>query len=373
MASRRTEMELEACRRELEEVKQHRDSWKKLAEDNEKGLLSIKRDVEGSKSRTENDRQTTAKFLEEKQTQLLRTEEKLSQITEQAKALERQLDDTKQQSDIQNASLRNRVAELELNLQAVREREEALTKQTQGLEDLRKQALSDYEREVQQHASKLDALRETRSLLESAKLKASEAESIALNAQRDAVAREAAWNEERKQLANRLSAATNKSRDLEEQLELLNAHMEKQEKAKEARLATLAEGHTSPKRAPGVEEEGGDELRELREHLRRIKNKRDLAEARLLDTEQELARLKQKSEQDCRKLAQLHEQLQVEVARNSMHSANTGQFEVLKEEVKNLYVFKESNDTLRKQVGPFAIPLSCVAAKSLLLWATIFN
>lgn len=176
---------------------------------------------------------------------------------------------------------------------------------------------------------------------------------------RSATAREAAADAEAKRmLESKMKDLEQKVRDLEERNSLLDQQLQLLDKEKEARLAALAAGG-SPSRhvAPGVVAAGGEaadedtdvekQLRDMREHLRRLKHKADLAEYRLLDAETELAREKQRAEQDRREMGELRARLEVEEARNSSALSSEQQFEKLREQVQTLSVFKESNSHLR--------------------------
>jgi len=96
----------------------------------------------------------------------------------------------------------------------------------------------------------------------------------------------------------------------------------------------------------GEEESGSDkQLRDMREHLRRLTHKASLAEARLLGSETELAREKQRADQDRRELGEVRARLEVEESRNASALSSQQEFETLKQQAATLV--------------RFPLPLSC--------------
>lgn len=258
--------------------------------------------------------------------------------------------------------------------------------ETARLEELRKQALTDYEREVSQHASKLEEMRELRTKLSETEERSRQAVAAAEEVchkklgkswhvtsdvhrtdystffcqGRSATAREAAAEAETKRLLeSKVKDLEQKVRDLEERNSLLDQQLQLLDREKEARLSALAAGSPSKSVTPGAvgaagaaADEDADaekQLRDMREHLRRLKHKADLAEYRLLDSETELAREKQRAEQDRREMGELRARLEVEESRNSSALSSEQQFEKLREQVQTLSVFKESNAHLRAE------------------------
>ena len=173
---------------------------------------------------------------------------------------------------------------------------------------------------------------------------------------RNSLQREAAADAEAKRLLeSKVQDLEQKLRDSEERNTLLDQQLQHLDREKEARLAALTGADSPQKRAAGDADDMATEqdtdsekqLREMREHLRRLKHKADLAEYRLLDAETELAREKQRAEQDRREVGELRSRLQVEEARNTTALSSQQQFDQLQEQVKTLSVFKESNAQLR--------------------------
>ena len=258
--------------------------------------------------------------------------------------------------------------------------------ETARLEELRKQALTDYEREVSQHASKLEEMRELRTKLSETEERSRQAVAAAEEVchknlrkswhvtsdvyrtdcstffcqGRSATAREAAAEAETKRLLeSKVKDLEQKIRDLEERNSLLDQQLQLLDREKEARLSALAAGSPAKPVIPGAvgaAGAAGDEdadaekqLRDMREHVRRLITKADLAEYRLLDSETELAREKQRAEQDRREMGELRARLEVEESRNSSALSSEQQFEKLREQVQTLSVFKESNAHLRAE------------------------
>ena len=173
---------------------------------------------------------------------------------------------------------------------------------------------------------------------------------------RNSLQREAAADAEAKRLLeSKVQDLEQKLRDSEERNTLLDQQLQHLDREKEARLAALTGADSPQKRAAGDADDMATEqdtdsekqLREMREHLRRLKHKADLAEYRLLDAETELAREKQRAEQDRREVGELRSRLQVEEARNTTALSSQQQFDQLQEQVQTLSVFKESNAQLR--------------------------
>jgi hypothetical protein len=243
------------------------------------------------------------------------------------------------------------------------------------LEELRKQALADYEREVSQHAAKLEEMRDVRAKLAETEERARQAVAAAEEG-RSSTAREVAAEAEAKRvLESKVKDLEQKVRDLEERNSLLDQQLQLLDKEKEARLTALTAGESPAKAvaaggaaggAGGAADEDTDverQLRDMREHLRRLKHKADLAEYRLLDSETELAREKQRGEQDRREMGELRARLEVEEARNSSALSSEQQFEKLREQVQTLSVFKESNAHLRAEATEANSKLGTAQAK----------
>jgi len=77
----------------------------------------------------------------------------------------------------------------------------------------------------------------------------------------------------------------------------------------------------------------------MREHLRRLTHKASLAEARLLGSETELAREKQRADQDRRELGEVRARLEVEESRNASALSSQQEFETLKQQAATLVRF----------------------------------
>jgi chromosome segregation ATPase len=113
----------------------------------------------------------------------------------------------------------------------------------------------------------------------------------------------------------------------------------------------VGEGSGSQGGRAGGEEDSDAErqLREMREYLRTLKHKKELAEFRLKDAEDELAREKLRAEHERRELGDVRARLEVEEKRNAAAIGSQQQFDKLQGQVRSLSVFQESNAHLRAE------------------------
>jgi nucleoprotein TPR len=354
------ESENASLQKQLEELKMHRDNWHTMAKQNEDALREVRADMETRRGNADKERASLEALLAEKTQQLAGAEQAAQERLEKIRSVEHEHDVLKQQVDMREGGLRNSIRELELERNGLKERLAMADEEAARLDELRRQALADYERQVSLHAAKLEEMREVRAKL--VETQESSRQAVAAAEERwSASAREAEAEAEGKRLLDaKLQELQQQVHDLEERNSLLDRQLQQLDKDKEARLqAVISAAVESPaKAAAGVSAsaEAGDgdtdaekQFRDMREHLRRLKHKADLAEYRLLDAETELAREKQRAEQQRREVGELRARLEMEESRNASALSSEHEFQKLKEQVQSLSVFKESNAHLRAE------------------------
>lgn len=110
------------------------------------------------------------------------------------------------------------------------------------------------------------------------------------------------WAEEKRSLVREREEARARARELEQHVALLQKHLDREAASKAAASASSAGA------VPAAG--GAEDVVELMQQLTGMKHRKDLAEARLLDAEQESSRLRQRAGQDSRALAELKGQLE---------------------------------------------------------------
>ena len=173
----------------------------------------------------------------------------------------------------------------------MKERLELLEREGKRAEEQRGAAVADYEREVARHAEKLTALSEARDALSAANAKLAGLEGAQKSWETEKARLSEQWTEEKRGLVREREEALERHRELEQHVALLQKHLDREAASKAAAAAAQAGGGGGGGGASGG---GGDgvvagsegDVVELTQQLGRLKQRKDLAEARLLDAEQ---------------------------------------------------------------------------------------
>ena len=127
-------------------IEQHRDNWKTMATDHEAQLRTLRDDLETRGANAQQERQKLETLLADKTKQLSASEETAQQRQSKMAEVQRELNALKENINLREDTLKANISQLELERDGLKERLKLVEEEVGRVEELRKQALADYER-----------------------------------------------------------------------------------------------------------------------------------------------------------------------------------------------------------------------------------
>lgn len=343
--------ETESLRAQVAAAELHAEQFRKIGVSTEAMLKELRERSAASKGAMEEQINGLQAELEktraesgERLASALKSEEEISELQEKARELEK-----KHAEDLSAANEKIRISE-ELSVQAVKQME-ALRQDAEACQQAARSAQSNYERELQLHASAAARARESASAMESMRVqlamlnqKISDMTASSIQLEKNVGENKSAHAKEMEQLREEKIALQQTNNLLHSQVQALGVQVERLHNSKSGAIATE---ETAP--AEGDESEDNAlaaSLAEMREVVRYMKREREILEAKLSVLETENARhagtiaALQRSLDEAR--AELRKSLE-----NKGSGRSEDEFNRLMAEVTQLNIVRESNAHLR--------------------------
>ncbi|KAH8929325.1 hypothetical protein BT69DRAFT_1345997 [Atractiella rhizophila] len=333
----------------LEQSQAHIKQYKLLASNAEESLQSELATFDAFKS-------DSAAQLADKEAKLAAAEDRLRIVTEELEALELANADLKKEVESGRQGVQKDKLLLDQALSDAKNAEDrAMLARTRAMEEATRleaqvrEWREKYEKEAIDRGSSLSRVQEVQARLDEQIVRVKELEIIESNARANLSAGEETWREMERSLKQEIAAEQTRVEDLSQQNNLLWKQVEELNSRMNAVLAQRSSDGADPGTAPDVtgDEENTGRLHELIQYLRREK---DVLVTSAQWKDAEIARLKSDTRDFQRQCDQLRQQLAEERQRTSDLAAESTNRQELEEKMAQVQLFKDSNDTLRRQL-----------------------